>query len=67
MLRSAPLVGSYVNSILYTLEGVAVIQYYKASKHNQDSRPLQAMVYVMFVVDTVSTISVYASVYWVCS
>jgi len=66
-LVSGPLVGTYANSILYTLEVIAVIQYYLTTKHNQDSLLLQAVVYVMFVVDTVSTISAYASVYLVCN
>jgi len=66
--RSSCTVGTYANSILYTLELVAVIRYYQASKfkRNQDSPLLQAMVYFTFVVDTVSTISSYASVYLVC-
>jgi len=54
------LVGSYANSILYTLELVAVIQYYK---RNQDSRLFHAMVYSTFVVDTVSTMAACACVY----
>jgi hypothetical protein len=61
------LVGTYGNSILYTLELLAVIQYYSTSKHNnQDSRLFQAMVYFTFVVDTVSTVVNYACVYFVC-
>ena len=66
-LFSGFLVGTYANSILYTLEGIAVIQYYSASKHRRDSLLLQAMVYFTFVVDSVSTISSYASVYLVCN
>ena len=61
------LVGTYANSILYTLELVAVIQYYTASKHNKDSLPLQGMVYFTFVVDAASTTSAYACVYLVCN
>jgi len=60
---SGLLVGTYSNSIPYTLELVAVIQ---ASKRNQDSPLFQAMVYFTFVVDTVSTISSYTSVYLAC-
>ena len=64
---STGLVGTYGNSILYTLELLAIIQYYSTSKHNyQDSRLLQAMVYFTFVVDTVSTVVDYACVYFVC-
>jgi hypothetical protein len=64
---STILVGTYGNSILYTLELLAVVQYYSTSKHNnQDSRLLQAMVYFTFVVDTVSTLVNYACVYFVC-
>ena len=64
---STILVGTYGNSILYTLELLAVIQYYSTSKHNnQDPRLLQAMVYFTFVVDTVSTLVNYACVYFVC-
>ena len=63
---SGLLVGTYANSILYTLELVAVIQYYQASERNQDSPLFQAMVYFTFVVDTVSTISSYTSVYLAC-
>jgi hypothetical protein len=50
--------------MLYTLELVAVIQYYK---HNQDSRLFNAMVYFTFVVDTVSTMAACACVYLVCN
>jgi len=56
------LVGSYANSILYTLELVAVIQYYKRN-YWQDSRLFHAMVYSTFVVDTVSTMAACACVY----
>jgi len=64
---SAPLVGSYANSILYALELLAVIRYYSVSKHKQDSLLFQAMIYFTFVVDTVSTVLIYATVYLVCN
>jgi hypothetical protein len=67
MFFSPYLVGTYVNSILYTLEGVAVIQYYRASRRNQDPLLLQVMVYFTFLADTVSTVSTYATVYLVCN
>jgi hypothetical protein len=54
------LVGSYANLILYTLELVAVIRYYK---RNQDSRLFHAMIFFTFVVDTASTISTCTCVY----
>jgi len=60
-------VGTYGNSILYTLELVAIVRYYTASKRHQDSLPLQAVVYFTFIVDTISTIATYASVYLVCN
>jgi hypothetical protein len=64
---STILVGTYGNSILYTLELLAIVQYYSTSKHNnQDSRLFQALVYFTFVVDTVSTVVNYACVYFVC-
>ena len=64
---STGLVGTYGNSILYTLELLAIVQYYSTSKHNnQDSRLFQALVYFTFVVDTVSTVVNYACVYFVC-
>jgi hypothetical protein len=59
----APLAGTYANSILYTLEGLAVIHYYSSTKRNQDSRWLQAMVYFTFFIDTICTIFTYISVY----
>jgi hypothetical protein len=61
------LIGAYVNSIMYTLEGIAVIQYYLATKHNQDSLLFQVMVYFTFVVDTVSTCVTCVFVYLVCN
>jgi len=64
---SGLLVGTYGNSILYTLELVAVIQYYSVSKRSQDSLLFHAMVYFTFAVDTVSTISACACVYLVCN
>lgn len=64
---SGLLVGTYGNSILYTLELVAIVRYYTASKRHQDSLPLQAVVYFTFIVDTISTIATYASVYLVCN
>jgi hypothetical protein len=63
---SALLVGTYVNSILYTLEILAVVRYYSTSKHNHDSGLFQAMIYFTFLLDTVCTISTYACVYLVC-
>jgi len=60
-------VGTYANSILYTLELLAVIQFYSASKRNDDSPRFQAVVYFMFVVDTVCTVANYANVYLVCN
>jgi hypothetical protein len=65
-LVSALLVGTYGNSILYTLEVLAVIRYYSTSKHNHDSGLFQAMIYFTFLLDTVCTISTYACVYLVC-
>jgi hypothetical protein len=67
MFLSAILVGSYANSILYTLEVLAVIQYHLARKHNRDSLPFQAMVYFTLFVDTASTFSTCALVYLVGS
>ena len=64
---SGLLVGTYGNSILYTLELVAVIQYYSVSKRSQDSLLFQAMVYFTFVVDTVSTIAACTYFYLVCN
>ena len=61
---SGLLVGTYGNLIMYTLELVAVIQYYK---RNQDSRLFHAMVYFTFAVDTVSTMAVCACIYLVCN
>jgi len=66
-LVSGLVVGSYANSILYILEVVTVIQYYSATKRKQDTRLFQAMVYFTFLVDTVSTISSYVTVYLVCN
>jgi len=63
-LISGILVGSYANLILYTLELVAVIRYYK---RNQDSRLFHAMIFFTFVVDTASTISTCTCVYSVCN
>ena len=60
------LIGTYVNSIMYALEGVAVIQYYSASKRTGDSLLFQVVVYFMFVVDTVYTCFTCATVYLVC-
>jgi hypothetical protein len=60
-------VGTYANLILYTLELVAVIQYYSVSKRSQDSLLFRAMVYFTFVVDTVSTIAACAGLYLVCN
>jgi hypothetical protein len=61
------LVGSYANSVLYTLEIVAVIQYYSASKAHgrpgRDSVLLQAMIYLAFISDAVSTLAAYALFY----
>jgi hypothetical protein len=65
--RSALLVGTYANSILYTLELLAVIRYYSVSKSKRDPLLLQAIVYFTFVVDTVSTIFTYICVYLVCN
>ena len=67
MLVSGPLVGTYANSILYTLEVIAVIRYNSITERNRDSLLLQAVVYFTLVVDTVSTISTYVSVYLVCN
>jgi len=61
------LVGAYVNSMMYTLEGIAVIQYYLTTKRNQDSLLFQVVVYFTFVVDTVSTCVTCAFVYLVCN
>jgi len=49
------------------LELLAVIQFYSASKRNNDSPRFQAMVYFAFVVDTVCTVANYADVYLVCN
>jgi len=64
-ILGALLVGTYGNSILYTLELVGVTRYYllAASKRHKDTLPLQAMVYFIFLMDTVSTLATYASVY----
>jgi len=67
MLVSGPLVGTYANSILYTLEVIAVIRYNSITERNRDSLLLQTVVYFTLVVDTVSTISTYVSVYLVCN
>jgi hypothetical protein len=56
-------VGSYANLILYTLEAVAVIKYYSATKNNKDSPLVRTMVYSTFIVDTVSTIATCIAVY----
>ena len=58
--------GSYINSILYTLEIVTVIRYYSARKDNNDSLQFQAVVYFVVFFDTISTFLGYAAVYLVC-
>jgi hypothetical protein len=64
MLPSANLVGADANMILFTMEIVALVKYCTTSS-SRDSFKLQAMVYVMFIADTVSTICGCASVYLV--
>jgi hypothetical protein len=60
------LVGTYVNSILYAVELLAVIQYHSTSKAKHDSFLLRSMVYTMFILDTASTFATCSVVYLVC-
>jgi len=66
-LFSTFLVGSYLNSILYTLEIITVIRYYSARNESNDSLQLRAVVYFVLFFDTISTFLGYAAVYLVCS
>jgi hypothetical protein len=64
---SAHLVCTYGNLILYTLELVAVIQYYYSVSKHKDSLLVQAMVYFTFLEDTACTAANCAGIYLVCN
>jgi len=49
------------------MEIITVIRYYSARKDNDDSLQLQAVVYFVVFVDTISTCLGYAAVYLVCN
>lgn len=60
------LVGSYLNTMLYTLELVAVYLYFTSHRGKRDHRMIIFAVYFVLVADTVASFAVCANVFALC-